>query len=82
MIIFKGVHRHGSAGFVDLVVSSWADPHAWRSECVPFLGFEASTLEQWVRASGADTVALYGGYRAEPYGRETSTDLIVVAEKR
>jgi SAM-dependent methyltransferase len=82
VIIFKGVHRHGSAGYVDLVIASLADRSAWRSDCVPFLGFEATTLEQWARAAGADTVDTYGGYQHEPYQRETSTDLIVVARKR
>ena len=70
MIIFKGVHRHGSAGYVDLVVSSLADQAAWRSDCVPFLGLEATTLEQWAREAGADTVEVYGGYQHEPYRRD------------
>jgi len=43
----QGIHRHGSAGYVDLVVSSLAEPHTWRSDCVPFLGLEAATLEHW-----------------------------------
>jgi hypothetical protein len=81
VIIFKGVHRHGSAGYVDLVVSSLVDQTAWRSDCVLFLGLEATTLEQWAREAGADTVEVYGSYHHEPYRRETSTDLIVLASK-
>ena len=81
VIIVKGVHRHGSTGYVDLVVSSLADPHAWRSDCVPFLGLEAAALEQWACEAGVGTIDLYGGYHAEPYRRETSADLIVVARK-
>jgi SAM-dependent methyltransferase len=80
-VILKGVHRHGSAGYVDLVVSWLADKPAWRSESVPFLGFEATTLQQWAQAAGAGTVEVYGGYQSEPYQRETSADLIVVARK-
>jgi hypothetical protein len=38
-------------------------------------------LQEWVQAAGATTQALYGGYHGEPYERETSTDLIVVAGK-
>jgi SAM-dependent methyltransferase len=79
VMIFKGIHRHGSTGFVDLIVSSVADKPAWRTDGVPFLGLEAATLEQWAREAGADTVEVYGGYHHEPYHRDTSTDLIVVA---
>lgn len=81
VLIVKGIHRHGSAGYVDLVVSSLAEPHTWRSDCVPFLGLEAATLEHWTREAGADTITVYGGYHHEPYRREKSTDLIVVATK-
>ena len=81
VMIFKGVHRHGATGYVDLVVSSVADTPVWRSDCVPFLGCEAATLEQWAREGGADTVEVYGSYHHEPYRRESSTDLIAVARK-
>jgi SAM-dependent methyltransferase len=81
VLIVKGIHRHGSTGYVDLVVSSLADPHTWRSDCVPFLGLEAATLEQWAREAGAGTIEVFGSYHREPYHREQSTDLIVVATK-
>ena len=78
-IIFKGVHRQGATGYVELLVSSLADVSQWRSDCVAFLGFEAATLERWARAAGAGSVEVYGSYHDEPYQRSSSTDLIVVA---
>ncbi|MCU0961986.1 MAG: class I SAM-dependent methyltransferase [Pirellulaceae bacterium] len=80
-VVLKGVHRQGAGGYVDLVVVQLADPLTFRSTSVPFLGLEAMQLQEWVQAAGATTQALYGGYHGEPYERETSTDLIVVAGK-
>lgn len=80
-VVFKGVHRNGSSGYVDLIVGKLEDPLTFRSSSVPFLGFEAPQLQQWVQAAGATTQALYGGYQDEPYQRESSTDLILVAAK-
>jgi len=81
VVIIKGVHRNGPSGYVDLVVSARDEAHAWRSDSVPFHGLEAATLEQWASEAGARAVDLYGGYRQEPYQRETSTDLIVVIRR-
>jgi SAM-dependent methyltransferase len=78
-VIVKGVHRHGTTGYVDLVVTRLAAEPAMRSESVRFLGFEAATLEQWASEAGADHVTVSGGYRDEPYDRDTSVDLIMVA---
>ncbi len=81
VLIVKGVHRHGPIGYVDLVVSSLGDPHAWRADSATFLGLEAAAVQQWAQDAGADTTEAYGNYHREPYSRDTSTDLIVVARK-
>ena len=51
-----------------------------RSESTPFLGLEASELERLARDAGATTVAFYGGYGDQPYDRQESVDLVMVAE--
>lgn len=80
-VVLKGVHRNGARGFVDLVVAQLADPLTLRSTSVPFLGLEAPHIQQWIQAAGATPQALYGGYQDEPYQREASPDLILVAAK-
>jgi hypothetical protein len=45
------------------------------------LGLEAGELEQGLRRAGARQVGIFGGYRGEPYTRDTSGDLLVVAER-
>ncbi|MHB8971888.1 MAG: class I SAM-dependent methyltransferase [Pirellulaceae bacterium] len=80
-VIVKGIHRHGTTGYVDLVVTRLAAEPVMQSESVRFWGFEAATLQQWAREAGAGTVELYGGYRDEPYDRDTSVDLLLVARK-
>jgi hypothetical protein len=52
-----------------------------RSESTMFLGFEAASLEHIARAAGAKNVALFGGYQDQPYDREKSVDLVMVAER-
>jgi GMP synthase-like glutamine amidotransferase/SAM-dependent methyltransferase len=81
VLIFKGVHRSGSRGYVDLIVAAWNDQPQTYTECVPFLGLEASQLERIARQTGASNVQLFGDYQGRPYDRHQSVDLIVVAEK-
>ena len=80
-VIAKGVHRHGTTGYVDLLVTRLAAEPTLQGESIRFLGFEAAVLEQWAREAGADKVVVHGGYRDEPYDRDTSVDLIVVAQR-
>ncbi len=79
VVIVKGVHRSGWQGFVDLVVASLAASIQMHAECVPLLGLEAGELESLVRAAGASRCEFFGGYQGEPYVRESSVDLILVA---
>jgi SAM-dependent methyltransferase len=82
VLITKGVHRCGGRGYVDLVVAALDDGPQMRSESVPFLGLEAEQLDQLARQSGAEHVSFTGGYQEQPYDRQASTDLVMVAEKR
>jgi SAM-dependent methyltransferase len=79
-LILKGVHRCGSRGYVELLV---ADPAGgqWHSDSVRFLGVETLELEDILRGAGAQQVLFYGGYQEQPYERNKSVDLILVAEK-
>jgi SAM-dependent methyltransferase len=79
-LILKGVHRCGARGYVELLV---ADPAGkqWRSDAVRFLGVEALELEVILRGAGAQQVSFYGDYQEQPYQRNKSIDLILVAQK-
>lgn len=81
VLIVKGVHRSGSGGYMDLIVTPLDAPTEMQSESVAFLGIEAGELEQIARSAGASSVQLFGDYKDQPYDREGSVDLIVIAEK-
>jgi SAM-dependent methyltransferase len=79
-LITKGVHRSGTRGYVDLVATDLGRTEM-RTESVPFLGLEDAELERIALAGGAVRVSVLGGYQEQPYDRQTSVDLVVVAEK-
>ena len=81
VLIVKGVHRAGSRGYAELVVADAAGGTMLKSESAAFLGLEAAQLERMVRQAGAAHVRLLGGYGDQPYDRQQSVDLIVVAGK-
>jgi SAM-dependent methyltransferase len=81
VLILKGVHRCGPRGFVELIVADPAGGALKRSESTQFLGLEASALEGMARSAGATKVAFFGGYQDQPYDRQESVDLVMVAEK-
>ena len=81
VLIVKGVHRSGSGGYMDLIVAPVDVPTDMQSESVAFFGIEAEELEQIARRGGASKVELLGNYNHEPYDRQRSVDLIVIAEK-
>jgi SAM-dependent methyltransferase len=83
-IILRGVHRCGSRGYVELAAIAPSDDAAagtasLRAESTPLLGFEAADLERMARDGGAVETNFFGGYQDQPYDREKSTDLILVA---
>lgn len=80
-LIIKGVHRAGAGGYVDLIVTPVDAPAEMRSESVAFLGIEAGQLAQMARRAGAASVQLLGDFNNQPYDRDVSVDLIVIAEK-
>jgi SAM-dependent methyltransferase len=81
ILILKGVHRSGTRGYVDWVVADPAVATLLRTESTPLLGLEASELERLARDARATTVTFYGGYDDQPYDRQESVDLIMVAER-
>jgi SAM-dependent methyltransferase len=81
VLIVKGVHRSGSGGYMDLIVTPLDAPTEMQSESVAFLGIEAEDLEQIARRAGASNVELLSNYNNEPYDRQRSVDLIVIADK-
>jgi SAM-dependent methyltransferase len=81
VLIVKGVHRCGTKGYVDLVVTSLGEGVTMQSESAQLLGLEAAELEHLARGAGARNVELFGNYRETPYDRRKSMDLLMVAEK-
>ncbi len=81
VLIVKGVHRRDRRGYVELLVANLAGDAPIAGDAVPFLGLEAAELEQMATAAGATRVQCFGGYKDQPYERETSADLIMVADK-
>jgi len=80
-LIVKGVHRCGPRGFMDLVLTDFPGGNLRHSESVPFLGLEAAGLGQMALQAGTTRLEFFGGYHGEPYDRQESLDLIMVAEK-
>ena len=81
VLILKGVHRCGSRGYVELIVSSLTGGTPLSTEAVPFLGLEPSDLEPLARRAGATEVEFFGGYAQQAYDRQQSVDLVMVARK-
>ncbi|MCB9922256.1 MAG: class I SAM-dependent methyltransferase [Planctomycetaceae bacterium] len=81
VLIAKGVHRTGSSGYVDLIIASLDTSTTMQTESVPILGIEAEKLDQTLRNAGASSVRIFGNYQEQPYNRDSSVDLIAVAEK-
>lgn len=81
VLIVKGVHRTGSSGYVDLIIASLDTSTTMKTESVPILGIEAEKLDQALRNTGASSVQIFGDYQEQPYNRDSSVDLIAVAEK-
>ena len=52
-----------------------------QTESIRFLGIEAQTLADCAQNAGAVAVQVFGNYEEQPYDRENSADLIVVARK-
>ena len=82
VLITKGVHRSGRQGFVELLVSRLTGTVAMQGESLPLMGLETAELEAMARGAGAGQIEFFGGYQDQPYDRQESVDLVMVAEKR
>jgi SAM-dependent methyltransferase len=80
-LILKGVHRCGSRGYVELVVTGLSGGTPLHSEAVPLLGLEAVELEEIAREAGASQVAFFGGYQDQKYEPQKSVDLVMVGDR-
>jgi len=80
-LLIKGIHRAGSRGYVELIVTPLPEAGEMTTDTISFLGLEARELEAAARRAGATRVECFGGYRDEPYDWQASTDLILVAVK-
>ncbi len=78
-LVVKGVHRAGTRGFVDILVSTCSASPTLESESIPLIGLESRDLERFFIRAGCRELEIRGGYHEPTYQRETSTDLIAVA---
>lgn len=83
-ILLKGIHRVGSRAFIDFAELRIGDDGslAPRFDTSSFTGLEAGDLAAMANRSGTVQVSLFGSYEEAPYQRETSPDLIMVAQVR
>ncbi len=81
VLILKGVHRCDRRGYVELVVVDPSGGPLLAHESPTFLGLEASDLENMARQAGASQVQFFGGYAEQPFERQASVDLVMVARK-
>jgi SAM-dependent methyltransferase len=81
VFLARGVHRCGSRGYVELIVADLMGADSMRGQSARLLGLEAPELERMARQAGAGRVEVFGGYQEQPYDREESVDLIILAEK-
>ena len=80
-LIVKGLHRTGDRGYVDLlVIDTAAQPPQLQADTAAFWGLEAEPLAEMARQAGTAEVRLYGGYQEQPYDRQESVDLVLVAK--
>jgi SAM-dependent methyltransferase len=79
--VLKGVHRCGSRGYVDLVLTHPDSGALLHNESVPFLGLEAAELDRVARAADAAQIEFFGGYQEQHYDRNESIDLVMVARR-
>ncbi len=82
ILIHKGVHRCGTRGFVELLVTDLTGSVRMQHESLPLLGLEAEELQSMAKDAGAAQLALFGGYHNEVYDRQESTDLVLAAKKK
>lgn len=80
VLIVKGVHRCGRRGYVEVVVTD-LDTGRMQSDSARFWGLEADELAHLARQSGAAQCHLFGSYLQEPYDRQQSVDLILIAQR-
>ncbi len=80
-VVLKGVHRCGAQGYLELIVTHLARGAFMQSQSTPLLGLEVFDLERMAIEAGAKFVEFFGGYGEEPYDREESVDLVMIAQK-
>ncbi|MFH1746140.1 MAG: class I SAM-dependent methyltransferase [Planctomycetota bacterium] len=82
-IVLKGIHRIGSRGFVDFVALDLKDDTVTSHfHTANIHGFEAQMLQSLAERAGLTEIQLFGSYDEQPYDREESQDIILVAHRR
>jgi len=80
VLVLKGVHRCGDSGRIELVVVPQADEAKFVANSVPFLGLEAGELADIARPLARE-ITFYGNTQGQPYDRDKSGDLIMIAQR-
>ena len=80
-LLMKGVQRCGGRAFVHLIAAT-ADPRPqWESTCSELLALDAQRWRDLVSQLHRAACSIYGNYEGHPFQPETSTDVILVADK-
>lgn len=80
-IVIKGVHRHGSQGFVELLIAG-PEGKLLQTDSTPLLGLTAEGLRSMASISGGSDTHPFGGYDKQPYDQGNSADIILTARNR
>jgi SAM-dependent methyltransferase len=80
-IILKGIHRSGTKAFIDTVSLSGDGAAEDHFRSATLTGFEANDLIDAARQSGASQTDVFGDYEQNPYEREQSQDIILIATR-
>lgn len=77
-LLHKGIHRCGSRGYVDFVLTSLSTFEVV-TRSVPFAGLQQGWLGERMRQCGFTHIDVFGGYGRQGFDGASSGDLIVVA---
>lgn len=82
-ILLKSIRRVGECGHIDFADLQLTDGGVTNLfDTADFLGIDADNLVRMAQTGGATDVHLFGSYQRTPYDRATSTDLILVCQRR
>jgi SAM-dependent methyltransferase len=82
VLLLKGIHRVGGKAYIDVLeIDPQGSAERSRFDSRTFLGLEPEALQRAAEAAGADDVRFYGSFEREPYERDASPDIVMMARR-